>query len=252
VARTFVATSFQYLSIDSTAVTAVPVSFSAWIYPASSHVGRIVGIGSTGNSYYFSLQTNGQWIVMQTRDVGGTSGALSNAQVTLNVWSHVAGVSAAVDSRFSWLNGVVGAENTNSHTPVALDRTRVAVYPPSNTQYFDGRIADVAIWSAALTADEIVALSKGVHPRRICPSALKGFYPIWGLHSPEVDLSGLGNDLALAGAPARADDPPVEPFSRRWWGTIPLIETAPPPSGQPTMRRWGGVPGMMLTGRVGW
>ena len=31
-----------------------------------------------------------------------------------------------------------------------------------------------------------------------------------------------------------------------------VMAAAAPSTGQPTMRRWGGVPGMMLTGRVGW
>jgi hypothetical protein len=44
--------------------------------------------------------------------------------------------------------------------------------------YANGRIADVGVWSAALNADEILSLSKGVTCDKVRPQSLVFYAPL--------------------------------------------------------------------------
>jgi hypothetical protein len=44
--------------------------------------------------------------------------------------------------------------------------------------YFDGKVAEAAIWSAALTDAEVASLGKGVSPRLIRPQSLVFYAPL--------------------------------------------------------------------------
>jgi hypothetical protein len=93
--------------------------------------------------------------------------------IALNQWHHTAGVFSAVNSRRSYINGTGGTVNTGSATPSGLNRINISgAYAPSLTARFTGAIAEVGVWNAALTADEIASLSKGFPCRLVRPSAL--------------------------------------------------------------------------------
>jgi hypothetical protein len=76
-----------------------------------------------------------------------------------------------------------------------------------------GSLADVAIWTVALTPTEIQGLSRGTRPSRIRPTNL--WWPLDGLQSPEPDLSGNKNNATLTGT-TKASGPPYMPQTRRW------------------------------------
>jgi len=73
--------------------------------------------------------------------------------------------------------------------------------------YFDGRIAEVTVWSVALTDAEIAALGKGAHPYTVRPANIVGYWPLWTSNSG-VDLSGGGNHMTATGTTV-ADHAPV-------------------------------------------
>jgi len=107
---------------------------------------------------------------------------------------------------------------------------------------FGGDMAEWAKWDRALNASERAGLVKRYSPL---------FYPGWKWYVPMIRAYQelivpltVTNDGSIA-----APHPPIiYPF-----GTRPLhFAVGAPPTGQPTMRRWGGVPGMPLTGRIGW
>lgn len=56
-------------------------------------------------------------------------------------------------------------------------------------------------------------------------SGAKFIMPIWGLHSPEIDLSTNGVVGTVTGT-VRANDPPVTLFTPKWAAGAPLIEVA--------------------------
>lgn len=84
---------------------------------------------------------------------------------------------------------------------------------------FDGMIAEFAIWDIELTDVECFALNDGISPNRIRPSAMVGYWPLYGNSSPEPDLSGNGNNGTVTGT-TKADHTPVQPYSAKNWGRI--------------------------------
>ena len=82
----------------------------------------------------------------------------------------------------------------------------------------NGRLAEIAIWNAALTDDEVLSLSKGVSPLRVDPQNLVAYWPLYGNGSPEPNYVRNSTDLALTliNAPPQIDHAPVmAPVVRR-------------------------------------
>ena len=64
----------------------------------------------------------------------------------------------------------------------------------------DGTIAEVTLWAeVALTAGEISALAQGVSPNLIRPIGRLLQWPMWGVASPEPDISGTSNNGTVTG-----------------------------------------------------
>lgn len=100
-----------------------------------------------------------------------------------------------------WVNGVLDAQMTctrvmpNTATPlrIAANQYNVAGYKP------DGRLCEVGIWDVALTDDELRALASGISPLMIRLSRLVGYWPLYGVGSPEPDVSPNRNHATLGG-----------------------------------------------------
>jgi hypothetical protein len=75
---------------------------------------------------------------------------------------------------------------------------------------FDGRIAHLAVWKTALDLFEFQILATGTNPNDIAPLELVGYWPLYGLHSPEVDYSQSRIDMTIN-------------------GTVPAYTTSEPP-----------------------
>ena len=89
----------------------------------------------------------------------------------------------------------------DSFTPAAF-----AVGPTANaTDFFDGNVAAVKVWSAVLNDTEIAAERFAYAPQRL--RNLNGWYPLDSLSG--VDGSGNGNHLSAVGSPTSEDGPPV-------------------------------------------
>lgn len=105
---------------------------------------------------------------------------------------------------------------------------------------FDGPIAYVRWFNAALTADELTAV---MYNRPARADALVGFWPLIGA-SPEPDWSGNASNGTVTGT-LIADGPPVPPpylgdeDFLAW-----VVAGGAPATGQPYIKRTGGVPFM--------
>lgn len=62
--------------------------------------------------------------------------------------------------------------------------------------YLRGHVANVYVHNQSLSDNEVLALMRGFIPQR--PSAI--LLPIWGVNSPERDISGNGNHGTITGA----------------------------------------------------
>lgn len=207
----------DYFNAASAAITAVPFSLSAWVNPTSvvtsQTVIEIYDSAGELDKFLFYLGSSSQ-VTLQSRR--GAAIAQSTAgTLVANVWQHVGAVSSATNSRFSFLNGTKGTENTTTAVPTSLDSTSIGMdrdTTPGNA--FNGMIAEVAIWNVAISDNEMVALSRGQSPLRIRRSSLVHYWPLWGNHSPEIPAIRGSFEMTASGGPSRGNHAPVRLFSR--------------------------------------
>ncbi len=118
-------------------------------------------------------------MLAQRVDDGGTPSASSSTTVanTVGTWYHAAAVFLGSGQNVTgYINGVAGTPATNTGSTLStLDRlvigTRLSAGSPG--LYFDGDIAEVGVWNAALAAEEIAGLAKGFRCRMIRPQSLR-------------------------------------------------------------------------------
>ncbi len=81
---------------------------------------------------------------------------------------------------------------------------------------WNGVLAEFSFWEDyLLDANDINALYRGRQPWTIAPSSseIRRFYPLWGLHSPEIDLGPAPLTASLVGAPPVVANPPITQFT---------------------------------------
>lgn len=172
--------SSQYLSCTSTPVSQPPFTFSAWIKPSAITASAIFAITNSTNADRHNLSIPGTAGTISAGSFVSGIGSQSTTTGTVSVgsWFHVAGVWSAANSRTSFLSGIAAVANTGTHEPSVTRMQLGARLIPTAGAYFSGTIADAAIWTAALTAEEIASLAKGVACRFIRPQSLVFYAPL--------------------------------------------------------------------------
>lgn len=226
-ARTFAASA--YLSVTSTPVTAAPLSILAAIFPTTAGVlQNIVTIGQDGSgNNRFALEIGAaDNIRALTRTTAGAT-ALSTADVVLNAWNFAAAVFVSSAERHAYVAGGNKGSNTTDAVPTSIDSVYIGANT-TGTNPMPGRIGEVGVYNVALSDAEVAAHAGGVSLRLIRPASLVGYWPVWGVASPEPDLSGGGRNMTLTGTPAQADHAPVMPYfwSRPWVPTAAAAAAA--------------------------
>jgi hypothetical protein len=174
----FASASSQYLSAASAPVTVEPLTMSLWFRPTSLIDGQcLLTLGASAGVARYQMSANastGSVLVIKTAD-GGTQGISTNtASFTVGQWMHIAAVFSSTTNRIGYINGVAGTANTTSVTTATPDR--IVVGARLNTgfsQYTNGDIAEVGVYNAILTPDEIDGLAKGYKCSDIRPQALR-------------------------------------------------------------------------------
>jgi hypothetical protein len=226
-ARVFVAGSSQYLVNSNAVVGAFPMTMACWAY--SNNITTNYMLMSLGDK---DTDLDYMYIAMRGAIAGDpVRFALFNQQVgadyteyetsngfSATTWHHVAGVAPDFENAIAYLDGdPAGAYNFQTARPwPEIDSTALGVLIRSSiTGYLDGRMAEAAIWSAALTAAELAILAEGYSPLMVRPQSLVAYWPLMGNLSPEIDIVG-GYDMTLTNAPTKANHPrvfyPYTPF----------------------------------------
>jgi len=198
-ARAFVSGSSQYLEVASALLTGPPLTFAAWALPNSSNANAILSIANNGSTQnYLAIYCAGGNLTARANDGGAATGATKS--FSNSVWSHFAGTFASSTSRTAYVNGVAGSAESTSSTPGSLNRTAIGRITASTpTLFFDGNIAEAAIWNIALSQADLTALAAAVSPLLVRPDALVAYWPLLGLYSPEIDIRAH-NDATVTGA----------------------------------------------------
>ena len=244
-ARNFVPDA--YLQVDTAPVTAVPLSISAWFNTSVNNATQcIVCIPHKNVSdNYFDLgcTSSAEARAGARSTAGGSDIATTTNTFTTNIWQHALGIYTSATDRECILNGDTGNKGTNSgnNTPVGLDRLSIAQFGNSSPgSRFTGSIAEVGVWDVALSADDAVALSKGMSPRLIRPDALVFYLPM--VRDDDIDMAG-GLVLTDTGSPTVTTHPRIiTPLSQMTFPLAPSIPGGRPqrPLGQPFNGPFGG------------
>ena len=188
---------------DSPFDATTAITMSMWIKVISwsgAWAGIIDKIAGGVSGYGFGRLSSDNNIRFITRSGAGEKDG-TNFAINLNQLYHVVGWYDGANQKL-YHDGVEKANQAHTNG-IGQDNANLIIQGASTEMI----ISEIAIWkNIALSLAEIQALAKGVSPIRI---RKPDFYsPIWGVASPEPDLSGNGNNGTVVGT-VLADHAPV-------------------------------------------
>ena len=185
-ARLFDDDSSQYLAVDSTPVTAAPLTMACWFktddITARQTLMHIVDRSAPSDWFLMEFYGDlaGDYIGAWARREGGSESlAYSTVGISADTWTHCCNVYYASDDRSAFVNGGGEGNNVVDRAPLGIDSVSIgATYDSSPGSYTSGSIAHAAIWNVALTDSEVAALAAGADPRTIRPQNLVSYWPL--------------------------------------------------------------------------
>jgi hypothetical protein len=187
--RLFSATTTEFCRFSGTPpVTASP--FTLLLAAQSATIGG--GVGRVGIGLFSSTTTDNYRIAMQsstgagnfTASQGGVVGTCNTTNIPVADTPFITiGREFAANSRDVTVDGLIANKGTSasSKLPAGLDRLSIGKEDGTgNKDPWNGVIFYAALWSAALSDEEVSALGRGAPPPLIRPSALKCYWPILG------------------------------------------------------------------------
>lgn len=210
----------NFLRYNAAILTATPMTMAAWINPASLGSTRIImgGFNSGGaDTNRFSLvQSNTNAITATSRQASTGSVATATGTISVGTWTHACAVFASSTSRAAYFNGGGKGTNATASTPASINRTSIGVIDSSTqTNSYDGSIAEAALWNIALSDTDVASLAAGASPLTIHPEALVGYWPLIGVNSPENNILSNTSVMSVQGTLSQAAHPPIDLPKRR-------------------------------------
>lgn len=217
--------SGDYLRYATSEAPPSNVSLSAWINPDTvSGINMIFGRDQSGEGLrVWQLRTNGanlEFIVFvaDTPHTATTSGGVS-----ASAWNHAFG-SYDGETVLVVVNAGTAATNTTPSGNIDSDSTNLFIGhrgvdtgPTLGAEPYEGLIAEVAMWSVALTEGERIALANRVSPLRIRTQSLLAYWPLYGLGSLETNLVANTKHLTPTGTTQGNHAPVQQPIQSRIW-----------------------------------
>lgn len=228
-ARTNTGSTSNYFANTLPVITSLPCSISCWYKCASTTTSQ--WFASTCNSGVTAYMTfgfdgansygNGAGrVLIDPCGVVNDKCAWSPVAITdTTTWHHCATVVTSNVLRIVYLDGVAGVSEATTSTAPSWTFTNIGSFNNTSAP-LNGSLCDVAFWSSVLSAQDISLLNSGVSPLLVRRGQLKAYYPLQGVNSPEVDLTGhfpmtmIGN-MGSTPNPWNIDDPYQQPPT--WW-----------------------------------
>ena len=195
----------------STGLASVDHTVAMWVYLVS-HTGNYMPIYSFDSGGYSQVQTNGGGMTLTWYTGGGAMG--SAVDLTVGAWHYVATVATTAASVETFYQAVAGAGSLSSVTGAIAEggidsgwTLKLGKNGFGDAYRWNGRIAQVKIWSAALSQAELEA--------EMTADSVVRTADLWAYYSfrdgPQTtDESGNGRTLTTLGTPTAEDGPPVE------------------------------------------
>lgn len=213
--------SFQHFTIAAPNISVPPATFSIWLKTSS-----IVAVNSGLFHWRSSIETglilrylSSAWHLRYYVANGFEWAVNTGHTLSTGVWQHACLSLSPTQGRV-YLDGVLFTNNT-THATANLNATGYLgrdPFPDANHSTFDGALAEPAIWNAALSDAECLALAKGVSPL-----ALTNRLPnLIMYHDLIRDANrGFGTVLSPINSPAAAPHPPLRCRANRMQSQIP-------------------------------
>jgi len=168
----------QFLSVASAPATTAPLTMALWFRKNSTSTKNglfIRNSSETANTFgiYFTTVIRGY---AQQAVPSATSDIVATANYSTATWTHAAFVIESATSRTIYQNAANSASSTASIAPAGLNAMQIASF--SGATNFDGQMAEVGVWSAALTQQEIESLSRGYTCDKVRPQSLVFYAPL--------------------------------------------------------------------------
>jgi hypothetical protein len=200
----------NYLTKATALVAAAPMTFSCFFTtPAAITADAyIMGI-SSGTSTHFSvfamkfLTASAKVCCYISNDAGSTTDNTAAASTTLSASTtyHVACVFTSATSRTCYLNGTSSVSSSVSVTPGTCDSSYIGNVK-FNAVVAAGTLGSISfpvIHGAALSATDVLSLSKGIGPAHARTLNLVSYLRLTGGHSPEPDYMSTTGWTLVAG-----------------------------------------------------
>ncbi len=150
----------QYGSATASVPGAHPMTLIAWANSDNNSLAKssVTVADTAGASNYYVMQDRGADTsdpIYATMQGGGAAYFASSATgFTISTWGQRLAVFATSTSRYAGINGVLGAQDTNSATASGVDTMTVGAYRVNTlNQYYDGDLSLVKVHDTALSAD---------------------------------------------------------------------------------------------------
>jgi len=206
-ARSFLKATSDYLSASGAGVKAAPLTLACFIRVDAPAFHAAVSLDNGGShAFFLGVNNTGKaQAQINAPGSGGFSQAVSTTSVSVNIWHHIAGVYRSPSSRDAYVDGGGKGSDTTTVTPASMSRTELGRVAGFAT-YLDGALAEVGIWSVALSNEEIRRLAVGWSPLSVRPGALVFHAPLAADEDFDV-VRGLS--LAGSGVPGVRAHPSV-------------------------------------------
>ena len=212
-ARVFTATN--YLEDQGwTAVTAAPFTVAIWFYsPADTdNDDCLFQMGNKDvSNHYWRISAYHDQAPPKLASVvlaGGATDDVTINEITLNSWQHACFIETSSTNRAIILNGDWANRGTNAVNKSPLNTDSIAIGYENDSSpgdNFEGDLAEVAIWSAALNQSEVEALAAGYSALFIRPASLVAYFP---LIRGQADKMGIST-MTTTGSVGVTAHPPI-------------------------------------------
>ncbi len=167
-------------------------TLAAWIFPTSVITTNHAIISHGQSGYYLRINTSSHLDFLQSTISDILAGTTA---IVVNTWNHVAVTLDGSHNLILYLNGAQEATGSTAISFGLPTRNLVVGVDPAagtNAEWFAGNICEVLVLGGVLSANEIKALALGSRSSTVQPSLLpgSGYWPLWGLSSPEPEMSG--------------------------------------------------------------
>ena len=179
------------------------MTMACWFFPNATENATLMDIADSGvsnHSQTLQLRSGGEVAARTRAGAGGSKRALSTSDYSLSTWQHAAGVWTTTTDRKVYIDGGSEGTDTASSDPANEDRTFLGAAADSSiSDFFNGNLAEAAIWDVALSTSEVAALANGWTPLRVRPTALVAYWP---LYQQAPGTLTLREEINYAGDPA--------------------------------------------------